>query len=363
MKKIELKKITKKYGKIAAVDNMDLSINEGEFLTLLGPSGCGKTTTLRMIAGLEEPTSGELFSNGKTLFSKENGIYIPPEQRHLGFMFQSYALWPHMTVRKNISLGLETKKIGKEKINERVKDVLEKVQLTGYDSRYPSELSGGQQQRVALARMIAAESSIFLMDEPLSNLDAMLRVDMRSELKRLHKELNATSVYVTHDQVEALTLSDRIIVMNNGKIMQSATPEEVYIKPANLFVARFVGSPRINLIEGSLFSEGGKDYFKNNDISIPLNNIPSGADLRDKNIIAGIRSEDIVIKKKNEGEYRIYSVLPAGSETIINVIKGDLHITVKVSGFTALAMDNRVDLEFSKDKISFYSKETEELIY
>jgi len=362
MEKIELKQITKKYGKVAAVDNMDLSIKEGEFLTLLGPSGCGKTTTLRMIAGLEEPTHGVLSSDGKVLFSKETGVYVPPEQRHLGFMFQSYALWPHMTVRKNISLGLETRKIGKDEINTKVKNVLEKVQLSGYDGRYPSELSGGQQQRVALARMIAAESSIFLMDEPLSNLDAMLRVDMRFELKRLHKELNATSVYVTHDQVEALTLSDRIIVMNEGKIMQSAPPEELYLKPANLFVAKFVGSPRINLIEGNIISENGNEYFKNRDVLIPLNTLPSDTDLRDKNIIAGIRSEDIGIKKSDSGEYRIYSVLPAGSETIINVIKGDTHITVKVSGFTALAMDNMVDLDFYKNKISFYSKETENLI-
>ena len=363
MEKIELKEITKKYGKVAAVDNMDLSIKEGEFLTLLGPSGCGKTTTLRMIAGLEEPTHGVLSSDGRVLFSRETGIYVPPEQRNLGFMFQSYALWPHMNVRKNISLGLETRKIPKERINEKVKDVLEKVQLTGYDGRYPSELSGGQQQRVALARMIAAESAIFLMDEPLSNLDAMLRVDMRFELKRLHKELNATSVYVTHDQVEALTLSDRIVVMHEGRIMQSAAPEELYLKPANLFVAKFVGSPRINLIEGNIVSENGSEYFKNSDVSIPLNTLPPDADLRDKEIIAGIRAEDIGIKKSSTGEYRIYSVLPAGSETIINVIKGDTHITVKVSGFTALSMDDMVDLEYDKSKISFYNKETENLIY
>ncbi len=363
MSKIELKEITKKYGKVAAVDNMDLSIKEGEFLTLLGPSGCGKTTTLRMIAGLEEPTHGVLSSDGKVLFSRETGVYVPPEQRNLGFMFQSYALWPHMTVRKNISLGLETKKIPKEKINEKVKDVLDKVQLTGYDGRYPSELSGGQQQRVALARMIAAESAIFLMDEPLSNLDAMLRVDMRSELKRLHKELNATSVYVTHDQVEALTLSDRIVVMNEGRIMQSASPEELYLKPANLFVAKFVGSPRINLLTGSVSSEGGKYYFKNSDISIPLNSFDSSPVPSGKEIIAGIRSEDISITKNDSGDYRIYSVLPAGSETIITVIKGETHITVKVSGFTSLAMDNMVDLDFNKDKISFYDKDSEDLIF
>ena len=363
MSKIELKNITKKFGKVTAVNNMNLSINEGEFLTLLGPSGCGKTTTLRMIAGLEEPSLGELSSDGKVLFSRDSGIYVPPEQRNLGFMFQSYALWPHMTVRKNISLGLETRKIAKDLINEKVKSVLDKVQLEGYDGRYPSELSGGQQQRVALARMIAAESAIFLMDEPLSNLDAMLRVDMRSELKRLHKELNATSVYVTHDQIEALTLSDRIIVMNEGKVMQSASPEELYLKPANLFVAKFVGSPRINLLEGSVVSEGGKHSFKNSDISIPLDGNVSGSVPENRDLIAGIRAENIKVRKESSGQYRIYSVLPAGSETIITAVKGDTHITVKVSGFTDLSMDNIVDLDFDRDKISFYSKETEELIF
>ncbi len=363
MEKIELDHISKRYGKTLAVDDISLSIKKGEFLTLLGPSGCGKTTTLRMIAGLEEPSAGVLKSDGRVLHSKEEGIYIPPEQRNLGFMFQSYALWPHMTVQKNISLGLESKKMAKEKIAAKVKDVLEKVQLSGYEGRYPSELSGGQQQRVALARMIAAESSIFLMDEPLSNLDAMLRVDMRSELKRLHHELNATSVYVTHDQMEALTLSDRIVVMNKGKVMQIASPKELYLKPANLFVAKFVGTPRINLIEGTVTKKEGEDVFENRNIQISLPSLPAETGLHGKKVIAGIRSEDIRIKKKDDALFRTYSVLPSGSETIISVFKADLYLTVKVNGFSDFSMDCPVELEFDTEKISFFDAETENLIY
>jgi len=231
---IVLSEVKKSYSGVPAVRDLSINIREGEFLTLLGPSGCGKTTTLRMIAGLEDADDGEITVGGEVFFSREKGIYVPPEKRQLGFIFQSYALWPHMTVKKNISLGLEERKVDREKIENTVSRALEKVQLTGYENRYPSELSGGQQQRVAVARMIAAEHRVFLMDEPLSNLDAMLRIGMRTELKRLHHELGATTVYVTHDQNEALTLSDRIAVMDSGLLRQIGTPEEIYKKPADL---------------------------------------------------------------------------------------------------------------------------------
>ncbi len=365
MSKISLRGITKKYGKVTAVDNIDLEVIQGEFLTLLGPSGCGKTTTLRMIAGLEEPTSGKIVSEDKILFSKEDGVYIPPEMRNLGFMFQSYALWPHMNVTKNITLGLESKKIPSAEIKARVEDVLEKVQLQGYEGRFPSELSGGQQQRVALARMIAAKSDIFLMDEPLSNLDAMLRVDMRSELKHLHNELKSTTVYVTHDQVEALTLSDRIVVMNNGKIMQCDTPEVIYKKPANLFVAKFVGSPSINLMNGKIKKENDLFYFISNDIQIKFQRV-SEPDIAGKNVIAGVRAEDIIVKKvKDNGgtsAFSVYSVLPAGSETILTIRRGETDLAVKLSGFTDIKIDDTLDISIDPDKVSFYDPETENLI-
>lgn len=366
MSKINLKGITKKYGKIAAVDNINLDIIDGEFLTLLGPSGCGKTTTLRMIAGLEEPTSGEISSEDKVLFSREKGVYIPPEQRNLGFMFQSYALWPHMNVKKNITLGLESKKLAATEIAARVEDVLEKVQLKGYEGRFPSELSGGQQQRVALARMIAAKSDIFLMDEPLSNLDSMLRVDMRSQLKHLHNELGSTTIYVTHDQVEALTLSDRIVVMNEGKIAQLDTPEVIYKKPANLFVAKFVGSPAINLMQGTVKREGNLYYLINNDVKIELPDI-SKLNMENQKLIAAVRAEDIIVSNVlSDGGTRafyVYSVLPAGSETIVTIRRGDTELAVTLSGFTGIKVNENLDISINPEKISIYDPETEQLIY
>ncbi len=204
MGQILLNGIVKSYGKEVVVKNLDLTVEPGEFLTILGPSGCGKTTTLRMIAGLEEPDQGMIKLDDRVVFSRNDGVVIPPEARHLGLIFQSYALWPHMTVAKNITLALKEQKISKDEISNRLKNALEMVQLTGYAERYPSELSGGQQQRVAVARLIALRPTILLMDEPLSNLDAKLRTEMRASLKRLHRDLNATTVYVTHDQIEAL---------------------------------------------------------------------------------------------------------------------------------------------------------------
>ena len=241
MGQILLNGIVKSYGKEVVVKNLDLKVETGEFLTILGPSGCGKTTTLRMIAGLEEPDQGMIKLDDKVVFSRNDGVVVPPEARHLGLIFQSYALWPHMTVAKNITLALKEQKISKSEIADRLKNALEMVQLTGYAERYPSELSGGQQQRVAVARLIALRPKILLMDEPLSNLDAKLRTEMRASLKRLHRDLTATTVYVTHDQIEALTLSDRVIIMNEGRIMQEGSPYDIYHHPANIFVAEFIG--------------------------------------------------------------------------------------------------------------------------
>jgi multiple sugar transport system ATP-binding protein len=249
MGQILLNGIVKSYGKEVVVKNLDLTVEPGEFLTILGPSGCGKTTTLRMIAGLEEPDQGMIKLDDRVVFSRNDGVVIPPEARHLGLIFQSYALWPHMTVAKNITLALKEQKISKDEILNRLKNALEMVQLTGYAERYPSELSGGQQQRVAVARLIALRPTILLMDEPLSNLDAKLRTEMRASLKRLHRDLNATTVYVTHDQIEALTLSDRVIIMNEGRIMQEGSPYDIYHHPANIFVAEFIGDPGINLLQ------------------------------------------------------------------------------------------------------------------
>lgn len=232
---------------MAAVTDLTLSIPHGRFMTLLGPSGCGKTTTLRMIAGLEMPSRGEIHLDGRRLFSERTGEWVPAEKRGIGLVFQSYALWPHMTVEENVAFGLEMKGIRRREWRDRVGSIFELLRIGGLEKRYPMQLSGGQQQRVALARMLVVSPDVLLLDEPLSNLDAKLRLEMRAELKRLHGELGNTIIYVTHDQLEAMTLSTEIAVMNHGRLVQIAPPMEIYRRPGDLFVAEFVGNPPINL--------------------------------------------------------------------------------------------------------------------
>jgi iron(III) transport system ATP-binding protein len=250
MSSIRLINVEKAYGATGpkAVEDLSLTIDSGEFLCLLGPSGCGKTTTLRMLAGLEHPTGGEIRIGERTIVSVSRGIYVPPEKRGLGLVFQSYALWPHMSVRDNVEFGLKLRKEPKEH-RRRVSDsVMEKLAIDRYAERYPNQLSGGQQQRVALARMLALQPEIILLDEPLSNLDAKLRLEMRAELKRIHREIGATIVFVTHDQWEAMTLASRIAVMSEGELQQVGSPDDIYDRPANRFVAEFVGSMPINIV-------------------------------------------------------------------------------------------------------------------
>ena len=249
MPEIRFENGLKKFGKTVAVKNINLKIDDKDFITLLGPSGCGKTTMLRMLAGLESPTTGNIYIDHKLVFSSEKGIDISPDKRDVGFLFQNYALWPHMTIFKNISFGLENLKWNKSKIKNRVEELLVLLKIEPLADRYPSELSGGQQQRVAIARTMAPNPKVLFMDEPLSNLDAKLRTEMRSELKRLHLETNSTFVYVTHDQLEAMTLSTKICHMNEGEIHQYAPPLEVYNNPSNLIVADFVGNPTMNFIK------------------------------------------------------------------------------------------------------------------
>ena len=316
----------------------------------------GKRRRCGYLPDWREPDQGEVIIRDTVLFSRQKGIFVPPEKRKLGLIFQSYALWPHMTVRKNVSLALEEMKYSREKINQRVFDVLEKVQLAEYGERYPSELSGGQQQRVAVARMIAAEPSVFLMDEPLSNLDAMLRIDMRSELKHLHHELGATTVYVTHDQMEALTLSDQVAVMDQGLLRQLGSPEEIYRKPADLFVAKFVGSPRINMIFGEVVSDGDTHCFVCGKLK---SEIVQKINFRRKQIIATIRPEDINISRKERAGWlktRTYSVLPAGSETIITVQNNSLFFSIKLHGFTDIRMNDDIWIHFDPIKMNYFDK-------
>jgi multiple sugar transport system ATP-binding protein len=258
MPKIELKNITKKFGgSFVAVDDLTITIEDGDFITLLGPSGCGKTTTLRQIAGLETPTSGEILIDGQIVFSSLRQIDVSPAKRGVGFLFQNYALWPHMTVYQNIAFGLENEKWSKERIRKRVDELLALLRIAEFETRYPAELSGGQQQRVAIARTLATNPKVLLMDEPLSNLDAKLRMEMRTELKRLHRETGATFIYVTHDQLEAMTLATKICLLDQGILQQYAPPLTVYSNPANTFVADFVGNPTINLLAATCRSADG----------------------------------------------------------------------------------------------------------
>jgi ABC-type Fe3+/spermidine/putrescine transport system ATPase subunit len=244
---IEVEDLVVRYGDVVAVDGVSFAVRRGEHLTLLGPSGCGKTTTLRAIAGLESPTSGEIRIDGRPVFSSARRINLPPEQRDLSMVFQSYAIWPHMTVADNVAYGLQLRKVPRDAARRRVDEVLEMVRLGGLGDRPAARLSGGQQQRVALARSIAFHPKALLLDEPLSNLDAKLRAQMRVELRELQQQIDVTSIYVTHDQEEALAISDRIIVMNGGKIEQVGTPADIYDRPRSRFVADFIGASNIVL--------------------------------------------------------------------------------------------------------------------
>ena len=356
MGQILLNGIVKSYGKEVVVKNLDLLVEPGEFLTILGPSGCGKTTTLRMIAGLEEPNQGKIKLDDKVVFSRNEGVVIPPEARNLGLIFQSYALWPHMTVEKNITLALKEQKISKDEIASRLANALDMVQLTGYAERYPSELSGGQQQRVAVARLIALRPTILLMDEPLSNLDAKLRTEMRAGLKRLHRDLNATTVYVTHDQIEALTLSDRVIIMNEGQIMQEGSPYDIYHHPTNIFVAEFIGDPGINLFEGNI--ENGK--LNCGGISIPL---PSNISNNNGRLTVGVRPEKIEVsesKKSGWQEVTTGIIQPTGANTIMEVKSEDTSITVLQNGFINLSENSKLWINFNSETLSFFDPKTQE---
>ncbi|WP_302325479.1 ABC transporter ATP-binding protein [Enterocloster lavalensis] len=364
MSDIVLKNITKRFGKSVAVDNLNLTIADGDFITLLGPSGCGKTTTLRMIAGLETPTEGEIWIDGKCVFSAEKGINVPPSKRDVGFLFQNYALWPHMTVYQNISFGLENMKWPKDRIRKKVDELLKMLKIEEFEKRYPSELSGGQQQRVAIARTLATEPKVLFMDEPLSNLDAKLRMDMRTELKRLHLETRSTFVYVTHDQLEAMTLSTKICLMKKGLLQQYAPPLTVYHSPANMFTADFVGNPSINLI-GGVGSNINLDEIKIqvgdlNMLFCPESNSVSLSG--NHKIVLGIRPEYVNIEADSALQASIYSTLPSGMETIVKIQLGDLILTSVVFQGKDFNVGETVGVEFTGERCVLFDAETEDYL-
>ncbi len=302
MSKLVLKDLTKRYGDFAAVDGISIEMSEGEFVSLLGPSGCGKTTTLRMIAGFIDPTAGEIQVSGSVVSTP--GGSLPPERRGMSMIFQSYAIWPNMTVFENVAFGLKMRRCGGDEIRQRVGEILEVVQLGQLAKRYPNELSGGQQQRVALARAIVVKPQVLLLDEPLSNLDANLREEMRGEIRRLHDEFRITTVYVTHDQSEAMAISDRIAVMNRGRIEQIADPFTIYTRPRTRFVAEFIG--RTNLIGGR--RDGGTLAFEGFDVPIDRLEVPPGPTAE---VTASLRPQNIAMHR---------AAPQAGSEVVVPAV-------------------------------------------
>jgi multiple sugar transport system ATP-binding protein len=361
---ITIKNATKKFGKFVAVEKLNITIADKGFVTLLGPSGCGKTTTLRMISGLESPTEGDIYIDGALVFSSEKGVDLPPAKRDVGFLFQNYALWPHMTVNQNIAFGLENLKWSRADINRRVHELTELLKIDEFLHRYPAELSGGQQQRVAIARTLAPRPKVLFMDEPLSNLDAKLRIEMRAELKRLHRETNSTFVYVTHDQLEAMTLSSRICLMKEGRVKQYAEPLTVYNEPSNLFSAEFVGNPTINFVDVECHQAEPKNIeLVSRDLIFSFTPVSHPPTLKKgQKLVLGLRPECISVSEEGSTRGSIYSALPSGMETtVILKIKNTL-LTSVVFGGLDFPVDGEIGLELTHDNYILFDKNSEENI-
>ncbi len=358
-----------KKGEVIAVKDANLKIEDGEFMVFLGPSGCGKTTTLRMIAGLEDITKGEILIDGKVVNN------LPPKDRDIAMVFQNYALYPHMKVFDNIAFGLKLRKVPKDEIKKRVLKAAKMLHIEDLLDRKPGELSGGQRQRVALARAIVRQPKAYLMDEPLSNLDAKLRVQTRAELLELHRQLGVTTIYVTHDQVEAMTLGTRVTVMKKGEIQQVGTPLEIYSVPANIFVAGFVGSPPTNFIDGQLVEDGGQMWFVSEG-GIKLHIPEDIANLLKQknaptNVILGIRPEDVHLKEEYHKEIRndwivkgtVKVVERLGAETFAHYeVGGRFKVIGHVSPLTLIEPEENKELLFDMTKSHFFDKKTEKRI-
>jgi multiple sugar transport system ATP-binding protein len=354
---IRFQNVTKIFANAVVVDDLTLRINDGEFVVLLGPSGCGKTTTLRMLAGLETASSGDILINNERIND------IPTQHRDLAMVFQNYALYPHMTIAENIGYPLRVRKLNKASIEARVKRVASMLEIDPLLDRKPRQLSGGERQRVALARAIIREPRAYLMDEPLSNLDARLRVQMRGELKHLQHQLGTTTIYVTHDQAEAMTLAHRVAVMRKGTLQQFDTPMNIYERPANCFVAEFVGSPSMNFVEGQVDFASGRFNAKGVSLALNENQLQLLKNHNSKEIMLGIRPEHIVLNNESQRDSigaMVYVTELMGNETFVFLNIGDIKLIARAPAEFRADVDSHVKLHFAIEKLHFFDRSTQE---
>ena len=364
MSDVRVENLTKRFDEVVAVNNLSLEVRDQEFMVFLGPSGCGKTTTLRSIAGLEQPDEGDIYIDNVLVNDRT------PADRDIAFVFQFYALYPHMTVYDNMAFPLKAVKTPKPEIDARVMEVAAVLRIENLLSRTPEKLSGGEMQRVALGRAMVRRPKVFLMDEPLTNLDAKLRSEMRAELKRLQRDIGATTIYVTHDQLEAMSMGDKIAVMNQGVAQQIGTPAEIYDHPASLFVAGFVGSPTMNLLDCIYIQEGDRAFLivGANDFKLEISSaLASGIqeNAASPELILGIRAEDIFVREEASEETiqtEVYVVEPLGSENIIDLKIGENILKVKTLPTVQPSIGQPVQMWFNKDRMHVFDKSTEKAI-
>jgi multiple sugar transport system ATP-binding protein len=365
MAAVSLKNVNKSFGNVKVLHDINLAVNDGEFVVLVGPSGCGKSTTLRLIAGLEDVTTGEVIINNRVV------NLVEPQHRNIAMVFQSYALYPHKNVRENIVFGLKRAKASKKIIEQRLEKASKILELQDLLDRKPAQLSGGQRQRVAMGRAIVRDADVFLFDEPLSNLDAKLRHQMRSEIRRIHREYQTTSIYVTHDQVEAMTLGEKVVVMKDGIIEQQGSPMEIYLKPTNIFVATFIGAPSMNILDATLFSdfvefEGQKLYLKkrvsHNDLLLPQNG---------KNIKLGIRPDFFLDAKfaSPQGSFatiknaKIDLIEPLGYDRELDVQVGQQLLKMRLDLRSEAKEGDTIDICIDMDRVHVFDKDTGENLF
>jgi multiple sugar transport system ATP-binding protein len=365
MAQVTLRNLVKKFSEeVVAVNNVNLEIEDKEFVVLVGPSGCGKTTTLRMVAGLEDISGGEIYIGDRLVND------VPPKDRNIAMVFQNYALYPHMTVYKNMAFSLKLRRTPKTEIDRRVKTAADILGIGDLLDRKPKQLSGGQRQRVAVGRAIVRQPEVFLFDEPLSNLDAKLRVNMRAELIKLHDRLDATMMYVTHDQVEAMTMGDRIVVMRNGFIQQVGPPMEVYNQPQNQFVAGFIGSPPMNFLDARLVSDNGGVAvdLQGMRLALPPQHVKSAEAYTNKNVVFGIRPEDILSVPEKKSAYltpiraTVEVLEPLGAEIVLELSYKGYAFTARMDPQTHARMHDEIEVYFDMERIHLFDPQTEQAI-